>query len=62
VDYRLPGGLSPAELVTVLRTARDSGRLAGMSVGIYNPALDPDGNAGAMLVDNVAAGLSDASR
>ena len=60
VDYRLPGGLSPAELTTVLRTARSSGRLAGMSVGIYNPALDPDGKAGAKLVDIVVPGLSDA--
>jgi arginase len=50
VDYRLPGGLSPGELTLVLCTARASERLAGMSIAIYNPALDPDGKAGAVLV------------
>jgi arginase len=40
VDYRLPGGLSWAEVETVLRTALP--RAAGMEITIFNPALDPD--------------------
>ncbi|MGH7526780.1 MAG: arginase family protein [Gemmatimonadales bacterium] len=57
VDYRQPGGLAPAELATVLKTARRSGRLSGMSVAIYNPALDAGGRAARVLVDALSAGL-----
>lgn len=62
VDYRLPGGLAPAELVTLLRAARASGRLAGLDVTIYNPALDPDGHAGRTLADALVEGLGPAAR
>jgi arginase len=58
VDYRQPDGLSPAELTMLLRAARESGRLAGMSVAIYNPALDRSGRAAGILVDTLTAGLS----
>jgi arginase len=51
VDYRQPGGLSPEELATVLTVAMATGRVAGVDVTIYNPALDPDGAAGAVLTD-----------
>jgi arginase len=57
VDYRQPGGLSPLELQILLRVAHLSGRLAGMSIAIYNPALDPSGAAARALVEVVAAGL-----
>lgn len=57
VDYRQPDGLSPAELQILLRIAHLSGRLAGMSIAIYNPALDPTGDAARALVEVVAAGL-----
>jgi arginase len=60
VDYRQPGGLAPEELVTLLRAAARSGRLAGVSVAIYNPALDPDGRAARTLVECLGAGLADA--
>jgi arginase len=40
VEYRLPGGLSFAELTTVLRTAHASGRLVGFDVTVLNPKLD----------------------
>ena len=43
VDYRLPGGLSYAELETALRAAAASGRLVGLEITILNPALDEDG-------------------
>lgn len=57
VDYRQPGGLAPAELVTLLKTARRSGRLSGLSVAIYNPALDAAGRAARVLVEALSAGL-----
>jgi arginase len=50
VDYRLPGGVSVADLVTVLRAAMETGRAVGIEVTIYNPQLDPDGCAARELV------------
>jgi arginase len=43
VDYRLPGGLTWAELETVLRTAISDGQAVGLDVTIFNPHLDSDG-------------------
>jgi arginase len=57
VDYRQPGGLAPAELVMLLSAARRTERLAGLSVAIYNPMLDPQGKAAAVLVDCLGAGI-----
>ena len=51
VDYRMPDGLTPQELETVLRIALDSGRAVGLEITIYNPSLDTDGRAGQMLAD-----------
>jgi arginase len=62
VDYRQPGGLRASELSHVLRTAFDSGRVAGLEVTIYNPALDPDGEAGRRLADVLVDGLAPRSR
>ena len=58
VDYRLAGGLSWAELTTILGAAIDTGRVRGLEVAIFNPALDPDGTIGATLVDCLAQALS----
>jgi arginase len=57
VDYRYPGGLSWAELATVLRIALGSRAARGLEVSIYNPRLDADGAAAAGLTDTLAAGL-----
>jgi arginase len=57
VDYRQPGGLSASELSQVLGVAVESGRLAGLEVTIYNPALDTDGAAGRVLAEALIAGL-----
>jgi arginase len=46
VDYRLPGGLSFHEAEYVLKQLLDTGKIAGISVTIYNPALDKDGSIG----------------
>jgi arginase len=58
VDYRQPGGLTPGELTMLLRLAVESRCLAGVSVAIYNPALDPGGLAGQTLTDCIANGLA----
>jgi arginase len=58
VDYRMPGGLSWAELITILCTAMASGRAMGLELTIFNPRLDPDGAIASNLVDAVVAGLT----
>ena len=57
VDFRVPGGLTPDELATVLRFALDSGGAVGLEVAIYNPALDESGDAGRVLVDVLTGAL-----
>jgi arginase len=44
VDYRLPGGLSFEQAGYILHQLLLTGRMAGMSVTIYNPALDEKGS------------------
>lgn len=61
VDYRIPGGLSWAELETILRTALASGRAVGIEITIYNPKLDADGSSGRGLVETVASAFAAAA-
>jgi arginase len=58
VDFRLPDRLRPNELETVLTTALDSRCAVGLEVTIYNPTLDPDGQAGKLLADLLVSVLS----
>jgi arginase len=58
VDFRLPGGLAPDELHTVLRKALDSGKAVGIEVTIYNPALDDEGRAGKLPADLLVTALT----
>ena len=58
VDFRLPDGLSPEHLETVLQTALNRRKAVGIEVTIYNPALDPDGRAGKLLTDLLVGALS----
>ena len=58
VDFRLPGGLVPGELETVLTTALESGHAVGLEITIYNPTLDADGRAGKLLADLLVSVLS----
>lgn len=58
VDFRLPDGLQPEELITVLRAGLDSGRAVGIEVTIYNPALDPYGRAGRLLAQLLGDALA----
>jgi arginase len=57
VDYRMPDGISWQELEAVLRLAVASGRAVGLEVTIYNPRLDPDGEAGRGLVRGIGNAL-----
>jgi arginase len=57
VDYRLDGGLSWDELRTVIATAVDTGRVTGIEITIFNPALDPDGAIARSLVTTLSGAL-----
>ena len=54
VDYRLPGGLSVDEVTLFLQRLLTTQRIAGMSVTIYNPRLDPTGEAGRVITGILA--------
>ena len=58
VDYRVPDGLSWAELSDVLRIAVASPRAVGLDITIFNPTLDRDGRIARGLVDALVAGFS----
>jgi arginase len=58
VDYRLPGGLSLAELSSILRTLMASGKAVGMEITVFNPALDPDGAIAHRFVRSIVEGLT----
>ncbi|MER5555421.1 arginase family protein [Streptomyces sp. NPDC002793] len=51
VDSPDDGGLFPDELAALLRPLVGSPRCVGLNVTIYDPDLDPDGTAGALLAD-----------
>jgi arginase len=57
VDYRMPDGLTFDELATVLRGAVAGGRMVGIDITIFNPALDPGGAIAAGFADAIARGL-----
>ncbi|MEV4994539.1 arginase family protein [Streptomyces niveus] len=58
VDAPDPGGLLPAELTSLLRVLVRSERCVGLNVTIYDPDLDPEGTAGALLADIVVAAFT----
>ncbi|MEV6614375.1 arginase family protein [Streptomyces sp. NPDC051051] len=57
VDSPDPNGLFPDELVPLLRPLLASPRCTGLDVTVYDPDLDPDGTAGALLADLVVTAL-----
>jgi arginase len=57
VDYRLPGGLSWAELTQTLQIAVQSGHAVGLELTIYNPKLDAEGTGARQLAGVLAAAL-----
>ncbi|MFD3521101.1 arginase family protein [Streptomyces sp. NPDC058653] len=58
VDSPDPGGLLPDELRSLLAVLVRSDRCVGLNLTIYDPDLDPDGTAGALLADIVVAALT----
>ncbi len=58
VEYRIPDGLSKSEAVALLRRALGTGRAVGLEVTIYNPALDPGGEAGRLLTELLVEALA----
>ncbi|MYW33400.1 arginase family protein [Streptomyces sp. SID2119] len=60
VDSPDDGGLLPEELAPLLGTLLSSPRCVGLNVTIYDPDLDPDGTAGALLTDLVVGALAPA--
>lgn len=58
VDSPDPDGLTPAELTERLRPLLASGHRTGLDVTIYDPDLDPDGTAGALLADVAVAAFA----
>jgi arginase len=57
VDYRLPDGLSWAELMTVLHAAVAFDHAIGLDVTIFNPLLDSSNRLAFRLVDVLAEAL-----
>lgn len=56
VDYRLPDGLLFEEVTFILEQLLSTGRIAGVSVTIFNPALDTSG----LIAKNITACLAQA--
>lgn len=62
VDYRLPDGLWPEELVAALTVALASPLAVGMDVTIYNPVLDnEEQSAGRALARSIATAFASAA-
>ncbi|MGW5640870.1 arginase family protein [Streptomyces sp. NPDC003832] len=59
VDSPDPDGLLPEELTALLHPLVRSPRCVGLNVTIYDPDLDPEGTAGAVLTDSVVAAFAD---
>jgi len=60
VDSPDPGGLSPQQLVALLRHLAP--RAIGAQVTVFDPDLDPTGDYAALLTDVLAEGLADLGR
>ncbi|MET9319802.1 arginase family protein [Streptomyces sp. NPDC003038] len=58
VDSPDPGGLAPDELAALLTVLVRSPRCVGLNVTVYDPDLDPDARAGALLADLVVGAFT----
>lgn len=57
VDYRMPGGLTFEELSAVESILFASQKAVGLSIAIFNPALDRDGQIAGRFVDSIVKGF-----
>ncbi|MEU1250797.1 arginase family protein [Micromonospora arida] len=62
VDSPNPDGLSVNELTRILATLLASPNAVGMHVGIYDPELDPTGQAATALVDAIVSAFETANK
>lgn len=53
VDYRLPGGLQFEQTEYLIKQLLLTGRMAGMSVTIFNPELDGDGRISQNITESI---------
>jgi arginase len=58
VDYRLPGGITLAELSNLLKLLLLSKKAMGISLTIFNPTLDTDGTITRNFLSSIIEGLS----
>jgi arginase len=58
VDSVDPGGLTPEELATLLKTVNRNKRCAGMQITIYDPTLDPDGRCASLITELLVSALA----
>ncbi len=58
VDYRLPCGITFAELSNLLKLLLSSKKAVGISITIFNPTLDKDGSITRNFVSSIVVGLS----
>ena len=58
VDYRLPGGITFAELSNLLKLLLSLKKAVGISITIFNPTLDKDGSITRNFVSSIVVGLS----
>lgn len=54
VDYRLPGGLQFSEVEYLIKALLSTGRIVGMSVTIFNPALDTERTVAKNITETLA--------
>ncbi len=58
VDYRLPGGLEFEEVIFLIDGLLATGKVTGISVTIYNPNLDVEGQIGKRIVGCLAKAIA----
>lgn len=58
VDYRLSGGLTVNEATAILKALLRTGKISGMSITVYNPALDKNKQALRILMQITAEGFN----
>lgn len=58
VDYRLPGGLDPEKVEKLIKKLLATGRMAGISITIFNPKLDPDGRIAKRITASIGRALN----
>ena len=53
VDYRIPGGLLFGQAVYLIRSLLLTGKMAGISITIFNPTLDKNGSISKNITDSL---------